>query len=131
MELDQGTALYLAATRGPQAIVTGGISGFNPMRSPRPTLFSWAQIYFPPLAWQLAATGESTLLAQQGWVDVSDWLAYPPQDTARLRDLVSNLPLVAHPRQDPRMANEWVELLNDQTCFVVVSNNATREEWIG
>lgn len=130
VELAPGTNLFLAATRGPQAIVTGGMSGFNPLRPNRPDLFSWAQVYFPPLAWQLAIAEKSSLLAEQGWADVSEWLAQSPQEQATLASLVQDLPLVLHPRQDPEVADEWVELLTSEICFVVMSDNAIRSQWI-
>ena len=89
------------------------------------------QIYFPPLVWQLVQREQMSLLVEQRWVDVSSWLAYPPDHSARFVDLVSSLSVVKHPCHDPRIANDWSELLHDESCFMVESENATRREWIG
>ena len=131
VDLDPKLGLFLAATRGPEAWVTGGMSGFTLLRSPNRGAFSWAQIYFPPLVWQLVQREQMSLLVEQRWVDVSSWLAYPPDHSARFVDLVSSLSVVKHPRHDPRIANDWSELLHDESCFMVESENATRREWIG
>jgi len=48
------------------------------LRRPTSRLSPWAQIYFPLLlAWQLVRFNESSLLVNQGWGDVSRWLASP------------------------------------------------------
>ena len=128
IDLPHNLALQLALTRGPHARVTGAVGGFGPLR-PRIDrgpirIISLAQIYFPPLAWQLADSAESVLLQQQGWADVSNWLNNGPDERTALSDLVPELPLVVHPLQEPNGFQDWTELLSEETCFIVESDNA-------
>jgi hypothetical protein len=92
-------------------------------------IMSMAQMYFPPLAWQLADQPESVLLQHEGWHDVSSWLARAPSDSAVLSRIVRDLPLVAHPTRGPGGIQDWVELLSDETCFIVESDNAVPASW--
>lgn len=123
--------LGLALTLGPIARVTGSIAGyqmFRPkVRGQNIGMMSLAQIYFPPLAWQLADADRSVLFAHEGWVDVSDWLNRDPSIAVPLNRLVPRLPVV-HPH---RVSNgdDWVELLGDGACFIVESNNAIPSSW--
>jgi hypothetical protein len=125
--------LNLALTRGPNARVTGSIGGFYLFRPKvggrNVGIMSMAQIYFPPLAWQLADQPESVLLRQEGWHDVSSWLEVPPSEPAVLSALVRDLPLVVHPTRHPAGLQDWVELLSDETCFIVESDNAIPASW--
>jgi hypothetical protein len=134
IDLPNQLTLQLALTRGPFARVTGSIGGFYLFRpkvdGKNVGIMSMAQIYFPPLAWQLADASHSVLLQQQGWADVSGWLASDPHDRLVLADLVSNLPLVVHPTRESGGMEDWVELLSDETCFIVESDNAVRSEWM-
>jgi hypothetical protein len=134
IELPGDLALQLALTRGPHARVTGGIGGCYMLRPKiagrNVGIMSMAQIYFPPLAWQLADKPTSLLLDQQGWMDVSGWLARPASERVPLGALVLDLPLVTHPRQVPVSSDDWVELLAGETCFIVESDNAVRSEWM-
>lgn len=134
IELPGELRLQLALTRGPFARVTGGIGGFYLFR-PKVDgrnigIMSMAQIYFPPLAWQLADMPESILLRQQGWSDVSDWLRTAPQERVALNQVVPELPLVVHPTRQPGGMQDWVELLAEETCFIVESDNALKSEWM-
>jgi hypothetical protein len=85
--LPPGIALRLALTKGPHARITGAISGFHLLRPKVNGQFvgisSWAQIYFPPLAWQLAnadnrSADNSLLLDEEGWADASSWFGIAP-----------------------------------------------------
>jgi hypothetical protein len=91
-------SLGLALTLGPTARVTGGIAGyymFRPkFRGQNIGMMSLAQIYFPPMAWQLADGDQSVLFEQEGWVDVSSWLNYDPKIIEPLNLLVPRLPVV-------------------------------------
>lgn len=126
-------SLHLALTPGPYARVTGSIGGFylfRPKVNGRNVgIMSMAQIYFPPLAWQLADLPESVLLQQQRWADVSRWLHRGEEEKAVLADLVPELPLVLHPTWDPAGMQDWTELLAGEACFIVESDNAVRAEW--
>jgi hypothetical protein len=134
IKLPGDLTLQLALTRGPHARVTGAITGyymFRPKIDGRNVgIMSTAQIYFPPLAWQLADKPHSVLLDQEGWVDVSAWLARPADERVELRQLVPDLPLVAHPTRAPGGIQDWVELFAQEPCFIVESDNAVRSEWM-
>lgn len=113
--------LLLALARGTTARVTGSILGNNVV-----TMFgisTMAQVYFPPMAWQLVvdypvSLGPS-LLDSQGWADVSKWLSYPPTNKYDLRKLVPSLPIVVHPTRDPQHASCWSEISSGDTTFIV------------
>jgi hypothetical protein len=133
LTLPEPLRLHLALTRGPYARVTGSIGGFYMFR-PKVAgrnvgVMSMAQIYFPPLAWQLADQPESVLLGQEGWHDVSSWLERVPSEPAVLLTLARDLPLVTHPTRHPAGLQDWVELLSDETCFIVESDNAIPASW--
>lgn len=126
-------SLHLAVTPGPYARVTGSIGGFYMFR-PKVNgrnvgIMSMAQIYFPPLAWQLADLPESVLLQQQRWSHVSQWLHRTEEETAVLADLVPELPFVLHPTREPAGMQDWTELLAGEACFIVESENAVAAEW--
>jgi hypothetical protein len=132
--LPSDLTLQLALTRGPHARVTGAITGYY-MYRPRIDgrnvgIISTAQVYFPPLAWQLADKPASVLLDQQGWVDVSAWLERPAHEKVNLHDLAPGLPLVVHPTGAPEGLQDWTEVLSQETCFIVESDNAVRSEWM-
>jgi hypothetical protein len=133
IDLPSPLRLHLALTRGPHARVTGSIGGYYMFRSKvggrNVGIMSMAQIYFPPLAWQLADQPESVLLQQEGWSDVSSWLTVAPSEQAVLSALARDLPLVAHPTRGPGGIQDWVELLSDETCFIVESDNAVPASW--
>lgn len=125
--------LYLALTRGPFARVTGSIGGFYIFRpkvnGKNVGIMSMAQVYFPPLAWQLADEPESVLLRQERWADVSDWLLRSPDDADALPTLLRSLPFVSHPTRHPQGLQDWTELLSEETCFIVESDNAVPASW--
>jgi hypothetical protein len=123
--------LSLALTRGPVARVTGSIGGFHLFR-PKVNnrnlgFMTLAQIYFPPLAWQLADADESELIRQEGWADVTHWLTLDPSQLESLPTLVASLPVVkAHRVQND---DDWTELLADEACFMIESDNALPRIW--
>ena len=85
---------------------------------------SMAQIYFPPLAWQLCETSASSLLDVQGWEDVTGWLRLRSSEKLPLYDLCPSLPVAVHPHQHPDQADDWSEIFADEICFIVESDNA-------
>jgi hypothetical protein len=123
--------LGLALTLGPVARVTGSIAGYYMFRpkvgDQNVGMMSLAQIYFPPMAWQIADAEHSVLFRSEGWVDVTNWLAYDADVVKPLSELVPKLPIV----QPHRVNNDddWVELLGDETCFIVESDEAIPERW--
>lgn len=129
--LSSTLSLGLAMTVGPTARVTGSIGGFYMFRPKvgdrNVGLMSLAQIYFPPMAWQLIDADESVLFKQERWVDVTQWLSRKPDGSKRLDHLVTHLPIV----QPHRVNNDddWVELLGDEACFIVESDNAIPASW--
>lgn len=128
IELPDDTALFVGVTRGPHALVTGSMTGFRllercPDGSPLGTL-SFAQIYFPPLAWQFVSVSSSPLLAKENWADASTWLLRDPTDVENLSSVLPSLPLVTHPSFAPESAALWSELFHDDSCFIVKSDDA-------
>jgi hypothetical protein len=125
--------LLMAITTGPFARVTGSIGGWYMFRpkvgGKNLGIMSLAQIYFPPLAWQIADLDESILLQKERWQDVSDWLEMQPDASVSLSSLVPKLPTVTHPAQRPGGREDWVELLGDEACFIVESDNAIPSNW--
>jgi hypothetical protein len=121
-------ALKVAITPGPMARVTGAMNGFlmfGPRIRDEPIgIGAFAQIYFPPLAWQLCDPFRSTLLDAEGWVDVTNWLEISPLERAPLSSLCSSLPVVVHPHQQVGLTDHWVEMFSDEFCFIVESDNA-------
>ena len=120
--------LRLALTRGTAALLTGPTAGFlHNLRAPGGGAYGFAnlaQVYLPPLAWQLTGphmdstltpSDTPSLLDLQGWSDVTSWLAEPLGSPKKLREACRSLPLVAHPRQDPAHAESWIEMLGDTT----------------
>ena len=124
---------YLALTRGPTARVTGSVAGFHlfgpEIGGHKVGLMTMAQIYFPPLAWQLADTPTSPKLEIEGWRRVTNWLRIAAADTMPLRELVSDLPFVFDPRRAGGGPSDWIELLGDETTFVVEGDNAHPSAW--
>lgn len=124
-------SLGLAMTLGPAARVTGSIGGyymFRPKVNGRNIgIMSLAQVYFPPMAWQLADRDQSVLLDQEGWVDVSDWLNYDADAKEPLNRLVPRLPVVRPHRV--HNDDDWVELFSGEACFIVESDNAIPKSW--
>jgi hypothetical protein len=94
-----------------------------PDGSPLGTL-SFAQIYFPPLAWQFVSVSSSPLLARENWADVSAWLLRDPTDVEELKLLLPSLSIVTHPSFTPESAALWSELFHDDSCFIVRSDDA-------
>lgn len=104
IQLPPDIQLRLALARGTAARVTGPVLGYGLLS--RIGFSTMAQIYFPPLAWQLAddcppsVLPRPSLLDRQGWADVSDWISYVPTDRRDLHSLARSLPAAAHPIYD-------------------------------
>jgi hypothetical protein len=127
--------LRLALARGNMARVSGATAGFlsvpHPPGEDAVGIVSLGQVYFPPLAWQLAPPGSSALLAtpsnslldRQGWADVTSWLQRPPEERERLAGLCPTLPAVVHPRHHPGQSEWWVEMFSDQITEFLECDN--------
>jgi hypothetical protein len=120
--------LRLALARGTKALLSGPSGGFlHNLRAPEGGAYgfaSLAQVYLPPLAWQLTGphsdsaivpSDTPSLLDREGWADVTDWLTSPIGTLSKLSDACHSLPYVAHPRHHPRYANSWIEMFGDST----------------
>jgi len=128
IRLPHDTALYIGVARGPQALVTGSISGFHMNQhlangSPLETM-CFAQIFFPPLAWQFASVSLSPLLEKEVWTDVSAWLLRDSKDIENLSGLLPALPFVSHPSFGVDSAAFWSEVFHNDSCFIVKSDDA-------
>jgi hypothetical protein len=123
--------LRLALARGTMARVTGSMAGFiaighAPDEDPV-GIVNVGQVYFPPLAWQLAPPEPPALLIKpsrslldlQGWADVSSWLQYEPDVRRKLSSLCPTLPAVAHPRHHPAQAEWWVEMFSHKIIEIL------------
>lgn len=126
IQLPAGWQLFLALTRGKTAWVAGGIGGTY-LHGPRTrrsatggplTLMSMASVFFPPLAWQLVTNG-AEFLVDDGWADVSEWLALPTRNTYDIRDFVTDLPMVKHPRHLPNGDREWIDFTQADVTSVI------------
>lgn len=119
-----GTAdLRLALARGLRARLTGPVGGMflfgTKINGRPPGVMTLAQVYFPPLAWQLADS-EPSLLDVEGWAIVTSWLGYSPEDVVQLNELVPSLPLVVHPLHDAAArAEAWTEMFSDQIAPIL------------
>lgn len=79
---------------------------------------TFAEIFFPPLAWvltsgdHLSPGGAESILDLQGWAEATTWLRYGDDVTSTdLRNLCRRLPVVTHPLSDP---SEWLEMFSDE-----------------
>jgi hypothetical protein len=124
IELPSDIQLRLALARGTTARVTGPMLGYG-LRT-GVGFKTMAQIYFPPLAWQLADDDcpssilqTPSLLDRQDWADVSGWMSYAPTDKRNLRSLVRSLPAVVHPKHEQTLASDWTELFADSITFLL------------
>ncbi|MHA7663709.1 hypothetical protein [Mycolicibacterium sp. HS_4_1] len=130
VQLPSDMRLYLALARGMTARVAGSMSGFqiygpNARRNLEGApigINALASVYFPPMAWELVQAGDTTLDAD-GWVNVSDWTQYLPNETHRLPDLVSALPSVCHPWHHPVHNEGWFDLMNINHVPIVECEN--------
>jgi hypothetical protein len=128
IKLPDDTALYVGVARGPQALVTGSVSGFHMNQrssdgSPLGTL-CFAQIFFPPLAWQFASVSLSPLIRKENWIDVSEWLLRDSSDIELLNQSLTTLPFVSHPSFTDESRAFWAEVFHDDSCFIVKSDDA-------
>jgi hypothetical protein len=128
IKLPHDTALYVGVARGPQALVTGSMSGFHMNQhladgSPLGTM-CFAQIFFPPLAWQFASVSLSPLLQKENWNEVSGWLRRDSAEAELLNQSQPTLPFVSHPSFAPESAAFWSEVFHDDSCFIVRSDDA-------
>lgn len=130
VELPSTIRLYLALARGRTARVAGSIAGFHVMgpnirrdQNEVPIgINSLASVYFPPLAWELVHTGDTTLVPD-GWANVGTWTELRPGDIHRLSDLVTTLPAVCHPWHHPSLSEGWTELTNTNHVPIVECEN--------
>jgi hypothetical protein len=123
IELPNDIQLRLALARGTTARVTGSMLGYGLLTGVG--FSTMAQVYFPPLAWQLAddcpssVLQKSSLLDRQGWADVSNWISYAPTHRRNLRSLARSLPAVVYPHHDQALASDWTELFADSITFIL------------
>jgi hypothetical protein len=130
LEMPDDMRMFLALSRGVTARVSGPIAGFhlagqNARRSKSGLLIginSIASVYFPPLAWELIHTGD-TSLEDDGWADVSEWTQYAPKSTVRLDEVVPALPAVCHPWHHPVLNEHWSEMLSTEVTEVTECAN--------
>jgi hypothetical protein len=127
--------LRLALARGTMARLTGSIVGFisvdHPPDEDAVGIANVGQVYFPPLAWQLAPPEPSALLRkpskslldQQGWADVTSWALHDPDERIALSTLCPALPAVVHPKHHPAQAEWWVEVLSSQITEIIECDN--------
>jgi hypothetical protein len=127
--LPDGSGLYLAATPPPHALISGLTGGLfllgKRIDGLGVGLSSLAQIYFPPLAWQLCDKKKSHLVHLQRWADVSHWLKIAPNIRQDLRDACPPLPLVVHPKSHPLQWEWWGELISNKITFILHSDNVS------
>jgi hypothetical protein len=121
----EGQRLMLALAAGRTARVAGAMLGRHVMGEPaRRGTIGWhshAQVYFPPLAWQLTDT-KPGLLDREGWRDVTAWLLLPPDRAVRLNTAVPDLPAVVHPLHG-RHWEGWLEMHADSVCALLESDD--------
>jgi hypothetical protein len=114
--------LRIAIARGKRARLTGSVGGFEMFRrrlGGNPLgVMTLAQVYFPPLAWQLASNAPS-LLDVEGWGDASPWLLPDPKESRPLSSMCPPLPVVLHPKHDPNGADWWCELFSDELAPLI------------
>ncbi|GAA2625396.1 hypothetical protein GCM10010399_66060 [Dactylosporangium fulvum] len=127
--------LRLALACGTMARVTGSMAGFlsvdHPPDEDAVGFANVGQVYFPPLAWQLAPPEPSALLRKaskslldrQGWADVTSWAHRPPDERVPLSTLCRTLPAVTHPRHHPATAEWWVEMFSTQITEILECDN--------
>lgn len=138
VQLPTEVRLRFALARGAKARATGATAGY--FYRPRPShggpvgIVNLGQVYFPPLAWQLAPPPESRLLVsapqslldREGWADVTAWLQRDPDDREKLSGLCSSLPAVMHPLHHPDEAEWWVEMFSEEITEFVECDNVPR-----
>ncbi len=127
-ELPPALQLRLALTAGQKARVCGPHTGMYLLTSAgnlnRP---SAASVHFPPLAWELAYTGDTDLLDNQGWADISHWLKEPWDEGRTLANVCTPLPIVPLPDRHPRYGGHWSWLFHDEICPIVECDDAYAE----
>lgn len=89
------------------------------MLESRLSYVTFAEVFFPPLAWALTArTDEVSVFDAQRWADVREWPLYSADRTSvDLRHLAESLPLVRHPLHTDR--DSWIELTSDEVTPLV------------
>lgn len=120
--LPEVVSLRLAMLRGRRARLSGSIGGIElfgrRLNGQALGVITMAEVYFPPLAWQLAAP-EASLLDLEGWPNVSYWLRYPPDDRLPLDAVCPSMPIVLHPKHDPVTGDHWSEMLSDEISVIL------------
>jgi hypothetical protein len=135
VKLPRELRLYVALCRGVRARVSGSILWIDAARAvgqggAQLGVHSRGQIYFPPLAWQLADLDPppmpmEPLLDRQGWVDVSNWLLLDPRHEQDLNTLVPSLPAVTYPNWDPEHPAGGIELFPSDSTFLLECEDVT------
>jgi hypothetical protein len=133
-EMPTSKKLRLALFRGQYARISGGIGAFDALNSAglaKPVgVMSDAQVYFPPLSWELEDAGTrdahapdfGSLTDAYGWADVSDWTHFPPAEPRDLHSFFLTLPAVAHPKDMPGLGEGWVELMSDEISEILIAD---------
>jgi hypothetical protein len=122
IRMPQGATLRFALLPERRARIAGPMSAHRVLTL-REDFETFAEVFFCPLAWVLAPTGESALggqsvLERQEWATADKWLQYGPDVMAvDLRNLVRRVPLVSHPLS--RRREEWIELSSDEIAPVL------------
>ena len=123
--------LRVAMSRGRRARISGAVGRFHVLGDgpggARGAITTMAEVYFPPLAWQLAASDaeQSTLLDLEGWPDASFWLDSAADERLPLDAVCPSMPSVLHPVHDPLTGDGWVELFSDEITAILDSEDVT------
>ena len=125
-ELPDAVRLRLAMLRGRRARLGGSIGGVElfgrRIAGAALGVITMAEVYFPPLAWQLAAP-EASLLDVEGWPDISFWLGYAPDERLPLDAACPSMPIVMHPKHDPATGDGWTEMISDEISVILDSED--------
>lgn len=120
--LPEEVSLRLAMLRGRRARLSGSIGGIElfgrRLNGQALGVITMAEVYFPPLAWQLAAP-EASLLDLEGWPNISYWLGYAPDERLPLDAVCASMPIVLHPKHDPVTGDLWSEMLSDEISQIL------------
>ncbi|MEV0360639.1 hypothetical protein AB0H71_31745 [Nocardia sp. NPDC050697] len=126
VELPARMRLYVALARGRTAWVAGTAASYwhSGPRARRggidgpQILMSFSSVFFPPLAWRLIDE-DTAMLDDEGWADVSEWCSIAPDAVHNLRNFVTKLPKVRHPRHEPHGDNEWVDQVQGEVSHII------------
>ena len=124
-ELPLDLELRLTLTIGKRARVTGPVTGMYVMTEVGNLTQSVSvSVFFPPLAWDLAYTGENVhMFAIEGRPDVRHWLEFDPAVEVPLSTICPPLPTATLPEAHPRWGAHWAWLFSDEICPIVESED--------